>query len=331
MPFQIPLNHKFGCVCLVNAAVDRELREPLDLGGGLWAVFGAPLELAPHWQNWLGSVKTENFARAGITFLAHRASDRPEIVDNENKSLEEIAFFEFLALSICEIFHYDDGMILSGANNNGHIDIRNVSDIDTHIRPNGVRPSRIISGTIRRASNVASGIRLIHSERFQRLRSGFRAWHRGIREYYGQDRLHQFVRAVESVVKPEIGRTERQFVHRCQIFAGASEQARALFSEIYRMRSQTEHMNDLESVLAVYPMENREIIALRRAYQAQILASHVFEQILTSPELLAIFDADDKIDEFWTERRMDEQEATWGRAIDLEKEAEARFLDGIEV
>jgi len=86
-------------------------------------------------------------------------------------------------------------------------------------------------------------------------------------------------------------------------------------------------MNELESVLEAYPPEARGDTALRRVYQAQILASHVFEQILTRPDLLAIFDSDERIDEFWTRRRTDEQRVRWGPAIDLEALAEARFSD----
>jgi hypothetical protein len=325
MPFHVPLNHKFGCVCLTNAAVDRALREPLDLGGGLWAIFGTPLELAPHWRNWLGSVKAQNFDRAGITLLGHRASDQPGILDDENELLVKDAFSLFLALLTCEIFHYEGGLILSGANNGGNTDIRNLSDLETHFIPNSVRPSRILEGTIRRAIPVASGIRAIHSNRFERLRRGFRAWHRGIQQDFGEDRLHQFVRAVEAVIKPEIGRSEKLFTHRCQIFAGTSAGARALFTDLYQLRSRTEHMNGIASGLAAYPPAEREAMGLRRAYQAQVLASHVFEQILTKPELMAIFDSDDHIDEFWIRRRMDQQQEAWGPAIDLEALADARL------
>ncbi len=325
MPFHIPLNHKFGCVCLTNAGVERDLREPLDLGDGLWAIFGAPLDLAPHWKTWLGSLKAQNFERAGITLLAHRPSNQPGIADDENELLIRHAFTVFLGLLVCEVFYHEGGTVLSGANNGGDTDVRNLSDLETHFLPNSVRPRRIVETTIWRARTVASGIRSIHSNRFDRLRRGFEAWRRGIREDFGQDRLHQFVRAIEAVIKPEAGRSERLFAHRCQIFAGTSERARALFSELYQLRSQTEHMNGLDSVLAAYPAKDRDAVGLRRAYQAQILASHVFEQILTRPDLMAIFDSDEHIDEFWIQRGSDEQQATWGAAIDLEALAEARL------
>ena len=125
MPFQVPLRHKFGCICLTNAAVDRDLREPL--GPRRWFVGrfrrsprpGTPLADVA----WLGENR-EFRTSCWITLLAHRASNNPGILDDENESLVKDAFSLFLAILVCEIFHHDGGMILSGANNGGDTDIR---------------------------------------------------------------------------------------------------------------------------------------------------------------------------------------------------------------
>jgi hypothetical protein len=69
-------------------------------------------------------------------------------------------------------------------------------------------------------------------------------------------------------------------------------------------------MNPLGSVLEKYPEDQRETIALRRAYQAQLLANNVYTRILNKPALLTIFDSD---------------EHTWGDPISLEALAGARF------
>jgi hypothetical protein len=95
-------------------------------------------------------------------------------------------------------------------------------------------------------------------------------------EFYGDDRLHQFVRAVEGVIKPTIGQSRRQFVHRGQVFAGNSETARTLLGELYDLRGLAEHLHRFDAGLAAHPQRDRESISLRRAYQAQLLASHVY-------------------------------------------------------
>src|SRR5712692_4531992 len=255
MPFPLPLDHKFGCVCLVNAGVDGALRDDvLDLGKSVFAVGGPPFEVEQHWREWLGSVKVGNLAQTSLTLFTHAPSNHPEILDEENHFLARSALSIFYGLLTAEVFHYDSGLILSGANTGGGVSVRQVSDLERHIRPNGVHVRRMSFVTLQRAASIAAGLRAVHlpQPQYERFRNGFRAWLRGVQEYYGGDRLHQFVRSVEAIVKPEIGRNEALFVHRCQVFAGASDATRKLFRELYQLRSQTEHMNSIDSVLAKY-------------------------------------------------------------------------------
>ena len=121
----------------------------------------------------------------------------------------------FYGLLMVETFRHDRGFVVSGANNAGAIGIRQITDLSPHLRPTGARVNAVTVARLERAAVVASGIHTIYSaaEPSERLRQGFRAWLSGVREEFGSDRLHQFVRAIEAVVKPMIGRSERQFVH----------------------------------------------------------------------------------------------------------------------
>lgn len=325
MPFALPLGHKFGSLCLVNAAVDRDLRERvLNLPENVSAIFGPPFEIEAHWREWLGSVRVENLAQTSLALLAHTQSNHPEILDGENEALLKTTSSIFYGLLMAEVFHHDSGLLLSGANTEGVISVRQVIDLEPHIRPNGVHVRRISEIALQRAVNIGAGLRATHlpAPHYARLQSGFRAWLRGVREYYGGDRLHQFVRSVEAIVKPEIGRSEALFIHRCQIFAGSSDAARQTLRELYQLRSQTEHMNTIDIVLANYDPAHREIIGSQRAYQSQLLANSVYERIVTTPRLQAFFDSDAHIDDFWR-LPMHEQQATWGMPINLEALARA--------
>jgi hypothetical protein len=320
MPFALPEGQKFGCMCLVNAGVDRALRDGVfNLGNDISAVCGPPFEIEEHWREWLGSVKVGNLAQTSLALLSHSASNRPEILDGENETLVKNALSVFYGLLMAEVFHHDGGLILSGANVGAGVSVRQVIDLEPHVRPNGVHVRTISAVTLQRAANSATALRALHSStrQYERFRNGFRAWLGGIREYYGGDRLHQFVRAVEAIVKPEIGRSEALFVHRCQVFAGTSDSTRELLRELYQLRSQAEHMNSFDSVLAKYDPAHRESIGLQRAYTSQLLASSVYERILTTPSLHACFDSDDHIDGFWR-LPMHEQQATWGDSVNLE-------------
>ena len=194
MPFELPASHKFGCLCLVYAGVDRTLAgaEPLALGNGLWAIFGPPFQIDDHWRHWLGSVKTESLTHTSLALLAHRHSDQANILDNENDSLVKAAASIFYGLPMSEVFHHDKGLFLSGANHSGVIGIRQVSDLEQHIRPNRVNVRSISRITLQKAATIASAIAAIHSGpgQYERLRRGFRAWLRGVQQYSGEDRLH---------------------------------------------------------------------------------------------------------------------------------------------
>ncbi|HXM21407.1 MAG TPA: hypothetical protein VN948_09105 [Terriglobales bacterium] len=327
MPFEIPRNNKFACVCLVFAAVDHRQREPIVLGDGLCGTFGTPFELDDAWRDWLGTVKTQNLQNVSLGLLAHRESVRLDVLDGENQALIDAALSLFYALLMVEIFHHDGGFVVSGANNGGEIRVRQITDLGPHLRPNGARVSAVNMATLESAAVIASGIRAMYSaaEPSERLRQGFRAWLRGIRESIGADRLHEFVRATEAVVKPQVGRTEAQFVHRCQLFSGTSDAARTIVRELYQLRSQTEHMNNFEPVLANYPVNDRDALALRRAYQAQLLGSSVYKRLLTTVALRVHFASDDDTDAFWR-RDMREQRAIWGDPIDLEALATAQMM-----
>jgi hypothetical protein len=58
-------------------------------------------------------------------------------------------------------------------------------------------------------------------------------------------------------------------------------------------------MNDCKPVLAHYPADDQDALALRRAYQAQLLASSLYERLLTAPALSMRFASDDDTDAFW--------------------------------
>lgn len=274
MPFPLPVGNKFSCIALANARVVRELRASIELGDEMWILFEPPFELAPHWQEWIGTVRAEYLSRANLVVLTHHPSSSAGIVDGENEALTKKCLSLLYALFVAEVFHHDGGLILSGANVDGTVNVRQVSNLETLYRPNGVSTVRVDAALVQKASAIAGGMRAVYTPggHSKRLHRGFHAWIKGIMEFYGDDRLHQFVRAVEAVIMPAIGKSKKQFVHRGQVFAGNSTTARTLLGELYDLRGQAEHLHLFDAVLAVHPQNERESIALRRAYQAQLLA-----------------------------------------------------------
>ena len=86
------------------------------------------------------------------------------------------------------------------------------------------RAALLAGNTFIKARLVASGLREMHRTGvdFLRLRRGFLAWVTATRTELGDGRLHQFIRAVEAIVKPEQSRqkTNLQIVLLCSPSTG---------------------------------------------------------------------------------------------------------------
>ena len=259
--------------------------------------------------------------------FAHNVSATPEVLDAENEALRQQVLCLCYALFLIEVFHYDGGLILSGANVGGTVSVRQVSQLERFYRPNGAKTVRLTHAELLTAARAAAGMQSVHAGHGHhgRLRKGFHAWLRGMMESHGEERLHQFVRAVEAVVMPPKGRSTNIFAHRCQLFAGNTAPAVSLLKELYELRNSAEHHNPFTQVLGAYPTGDHERIALRRAYQAQVLASDVYRRIFLDPQLLAHFSADASISAFWA-TPWAQQVHAWGAASDLDALATSRML-----
>ena len=72
------------------------------------------------------------------------------------------------------------------------------------------------------AKTKASLLASFPDTRSVRIFRGWWALTSALQQFYASDRIHGFVRALEAVIYPEIGKTEKQFIHRCSLFAAPS-------------------------------------------------------------------------------------------------------------
>jgi hypothetical protein len=130
------------------------------------------------------------------------------------------------------------------------------------------------------------------------------------------DRLHQFVRAVEALIKPEIAKTKAHFAHRIsQTFTLANDETRDTLLQLFNLRSYVEHMH---SVLDALQGDEPTRIATvnRRTRQSDMLARTALLRVLDSDDLFAAFRTDADIDAFW--QMTDAQRvALWGPRLDI--------------
>lgn len=311
----------FSCYAM-ETNVSADLNEPLTIEPGLIALFRTPFRVDEFWTQSLGTLHDEKLADSSLLLMAFsEQASKPEL-DRRVSAL-------WYALLIQERAYSVNGLKLAGTNTGNGLHIDSGGTLSDFYRSPKVVAEPIELESLRLAASAASGISAIYQrqdgQHYLRLRKGFNAFLRGLQEGTDADfRLHQFVRAVEAVMKPRTGRTKKDFVHRGQLFAGRSPADRNVLEQLFDMRSVSEHLNPLEDLFDQLSGHDRESIIADRVFQSEILAGSIYARLMTDPALLEAFRTEDAIAEFW-QKPDDEQIEIWGRAIDLEGEIEHKF------
>lgn len=196
-------------------------------------------------------------------------------------------------------------------------------------------PNKVLSADITRESlkltgPLNQGLHTIYAHQegpaYLKLRKGFSTFLDAIKQGAVHERLHQFVRAIEAVIRPRQGDGTRNFKFRCQFFAGRKPADAELLEEIYELRCAVEHLNPMSDKLSTYPLGEHDNLKRLRAYQAELLAGFVYRKILTNPDILPTFRDEQTIADLWI-RPAGELIDFWGDhdTIDLHSAWQGRF------
>ena len=236
MPFELTEGEQCGCIAFGHAGLDPSIfaSAPLDLGNGAWILLRRPIDINEPWREWLGSMVTECLDDTHFVLAVKReqnASGRPL-----NEELDAL-FYGFLLQGMPL---HDASYRFYFSRQNGEVSISHFTELYDH-RCFGNTPT-IDEGMCRMAKMAADGIiSIVFQPEYQRLNRGLRAVIQASREHYGQDALHEFVRGIEALIKPRIGSSKRDFIHRCQTFSIRNAAHATILGECYDTRSNVEH------------------------------------------------------------------------------------------
>jgi hypothetical protein len=312
-------NAKFGAFFLSQCAVRADLPQEEELQPGMWATRRLGFEMAEHWQAWLGSLAADEMKQNGFGMYVTASSSTPDVIDRENAALEQRANDLLNALLLQGVPRIERGFVAHGVNRNGTLEIRGYSPMDHHYRTSGLFFS-VGLAEARRAQTLAERLRHVENSQpdWTRLMRGIRTLLLANRETNTVgDRLHQFVRAVEAMIKPRAGSSRNDFAHRGQTLTLNNAETREILLQLYDARSLVEHLNKPTDALPPGGTAEQERGLMdRRTRQIDLLARDVFIRILESPELLETLRTDDQIDAFW---RMEHGERIrlWGHRLDV--------------
>ncbi len=305
MPMRIAPGEKFACFAFTFYGVADNVPEELQLGPRLWAVRKLDLEL--------DALRDANFA-----LYTTMPSSKPKSLDEENQLVETLNHFLY-GILLQSVPAYGRGFSLTGADVAGEINVRQCSDLKDYRPSFGLPPFRLGVDELRRAAGLIDRLRGVDTggADWGRLRRGLKVLFDGtLMPNKDGDRLHQFVRAVEALVKPEPEKTRNQFAHRIsQTFTLANDETRAILLQLFDLRSYVEHMHWV--IDALEGEEAGRIATVNRGTrQIDVLARAALLRVMQSDALMDAFRSDATIDAFW---RMgdDERVGLWGQRLDI--------------
>ena len=305
MPMRIAPGEKFACFAFTFYGVADDVPEELQVGPRLWAVRKLELEL--------DALRDANFA-----LYTTMPSSKPKSLDDENQLVETLNHFLY-GILLQGVPAYGRGFSLTGADVAGEINVRQCSDLKDYRPSFGLPPFRLGVDELRRAAGLIDRLRGVDTggADWGRLRRGLKVLFDGtLMPNKDGDRLHQFVRAVEALVKPEPEKTRNQFAHRIsQTFTLANDETRAILLQLFDLRSYVEHMHWV--IDALEGEEAGRIATVNRGTrQIDVLARAALLRVMQSDALMDAFRSDATIDAFW---RMgdDERVGLWGQRLDI--------------
>ena len=217
------------------------------------------------------------------------------------------------------VLEYDGADLLLGSSVKGDIQIRQMSRPDNFCRSRGYVRSPLTISRLEKSLSMSASLKAMEvaQNQFTRFVRGLNVLMDGLKEIRGDERLHQCVRALEALVAPERGQTERQFVHRCQTFVVPGANAQEVLVESFRMRSDAEHLNEWDSQLQKHAIADRQDIAWHRTRRIEHLASATYERVLTDANIQQHFKHEGALRLCWKGTDDSTRKGIWGNQIDI--------------
>jgi hypothetical protein len=239
---------------------------------------------------------------------------------NQNQVARRRLLHIHFGLQLLTLARLGAGFLLTGRHeSDGHLDVASWADVRSFVMPFRFHStSKVTDALIREAVGLADCT--LKVDESSRLSRGLYVLGQALKEVRLQERLHQFTRSLEALVKPVTGKSRRQFVHRCQTFAAAGSSAAEALQDIYDIRSAVEHVHDGLTVVAGRADKPEDVLR-RRLAQVEYLSTKTYVRLLAVPSLFAHFSSDDSIDSFWNTKD-DERSDIWGKQVDLTTETE---------
>ena len=291
-------------------------RPPEQVAPHLWILTDTTFDVPPRWRDWLGSIRAEEVARSNLFLVSKLASATPSVLDGENQSLQRRVRHFYVGLLLSAMFSpTHKPVILTGARQDGVIDFRQHWDLELPA-PQVFRPyPPVLGNDILLAARLGQKLDAMLPETVPGgLWRLFRTLHiyietRAIREPL--DRIHQYCRCIEGLIRPDVGETKRQFKSRTELFIGPTHHD--MIGELYDIRSDVEHLHE-NYHLEIFDREVRLGLVKKEAI-VEYIARKALARIIRQDSLWPHFGNTAALGDFWA-LSSDKRQKIWGDPID---------------
>ncbi len=316
----IQSSEKYGLVALPTNFVDSTVPPAMKLAEGLWATRALPTELADHWRTWIGSLQADRIEKAELFLVATGPSKAPDILDGENVALQHRVGHLYWGLLVAASIRTEaDPVQMTGAFRADGIDVRQMRELDRLLWVPGAPACWITRALLQEAAELERAIArfdpLPRKPLMNRFGHVVEAFSSGVNHHHVEKRLHQFVRCVEGLIRPDIGSTEKQFKSRTELFLGPKHHS--LIEQLYRIRSAVEHLHDPLTPIMAGSVPDQVRILFQRAYQAEALARYCVKRLLLTPDLWPHIRDDKALAAFWA-LSSEERMRHWGPPLNMD-------------
>jgi hypothetical protein len=298
---------KFGVLAI--STVKADFPDGLQISDGITVLRKFPIELDSHWRDWLG-LDFSKITDADLILVCAATTATTEnlsVAGATNMELYNRLVEIFVMLRLLGTIEYDSAFVLTGYSDRERAFCQNYTKLARFHFTRGCLPWMPRPAELETAALLAEAKKSFFSTfpdpHRARIFRGWVALNSALQQHFASDRIHGFVRALEALTRPEIGKTRRQFAERCSFLAAPAKNQTTAFDvliEAYLMRCDVEHLHDWDRSLQKYDAADRENIAYWRTRQMETLACLAYARIFGDPEIQKCFRADGDIVTLWT-------------------------------
>ena len=309
-------NEKFGIVAL-SIGFTENMAHEIALSDDTWVTSSLPFEVDDNWRTWIGTIQADQIEKSNLFIVTKALAESPKILDSENERLRDKAYKIYFGLLLTDYFStYDHPIQLTGSKYDKGLDVRSIGKMESPISVPGTPFNKVNQIRLKKSKQLADAIESLPPKgRFSRYKKVIRSFYSGITSKFVEDRIHQFVRSIEGMIYPKIGKTEKQFKSRTELFIGPKHHK--LMGKLYRFRSAVEHLHDPFEGTPGNDFKEKLIYCFKKAHEAEAISRYCISRLLTNKNLWEFFEDDQSLSDFW-KKDISSRKSIWGETFDIE-------------